>query len=306
MTDDNLPDIIANVKRSEPFIRLPRWVRRLLKIRAIDSTEYVILTTVIDLEYQKQHAPTKTVLSREIEGEVPFSRKHVQETLRSLVEKRLVLRVKRGHYATNLVCDCNPQVTNQEEEQPATCYPQVTNQEEEQPATCYPQVTTKLPTGNNEVTHRLQLKSNEQLPEQVKGASKNKNKSGARVRSRSEPTGSQRTPRAVKPKPPPDPNVKICIDMFARLHQELRDSEYFVSWAKDGALFKTLLKTFPPETLEVRMRAFFTDQEDWLNNKPRDVGMFAKRINRYLPAGNTSVRHTERPFQAIPPVTLEG
>jgi len=80
-----------------------------------------------------------------------------------------------------------------------------------------------------------------------------------------------------------DPRVKVFIDWFANIFEKKFKMKYVVTnGAKTGSQVKNLLRsnlTF--EELQLKALMFFTDEDEWLDDKSRDMGMFMSRLNKY-------------------------
>ena len=88
---------------------------------------------------------------------------------------------------------------------------------------------------------------------------------------------------ASKTKAPPNPDVNAFKKYACDHYLKKFDVELYVNHGKDGKLTKELLKTFSLAELQRRWNLFLNDEDSWLDDKARDIGMFSNRINRYVP-----------------------
>jgi len=89
---------------------------------------------------------------------------------------------------------------------------------------------------------------------------------------------------ASKTKAPPNPDVNAFKKYACDHYLKKFDIELFVNHGKDGKLIRNLLKTFSLAELQRRWNLFLNDEDSWLDDKARDIGMFSSRINRYVPS----------------------
>ena len=77
--------------------------------------------------------------------------------------------------------------------------------------------------------------------------------------------------------------TKPLITHFCIKYNDIFSKPYIPSYSKDGACIKRLLShglTF--EVISGAMDRFLTDDDVWLANKGRTIGIFTSRINQYI------------------------
>lgn len=76
---------------------------------------------------------------------------------------------------------------------------------------------------------------------------------------------------------------------FYAEYQKSFDVPYHPSWAKDGAIFKDLLKTIPEDRLKFLIKSFFNNTDTFILNAGYTVGVFKSQINKLrLPGGSST------------------
>jgi len=127
----------------------------------------------------------------------------------------------------------------------------------------------ELAGGANSTLHKLDLTELDQLKETTQRSSS--------------VSKDNHSNNGKNPKKPADPRVKQLIDYFCTAYQQRLDSKYIVSKGKDGQHFKDILaESLSPETLQGCIDLFLVDTDQYLDDKPRSIGMFRARINNYL------------------------
>jgi hypothetical protein len=81
-------------------------------------------------------------------------------------------------------------------------------------------------------------------------------------------------------KPPPDPRVKAYVTWFTETYPTYRHGAiYHPVWAKDSALVKDLLASFPPERLQLLAKLLWKTEDDWISETDRGIGILHNRIS---------------------------
>jgi len=106
------------------------------------------------------------------------------------------------------------------------------------------------------------------------------------------PTPSPKKP--PKPKKATDPRVKEFIDWFSAAWQATHGTKYLVEGAKDGKLTKRMLETLSLDDLKARARKMMADDDQWVSENGRTIGILAVKLNKYAVEASDGLTDEQR------------
>lgn len=96
-----------------------------------------------------------------------------------------------------------------------------------------------------------------------------------------------------------DPRIKILIDHYYNLFQSKFDEKPNINGAKDGALFKDLLKKYDEDKIKALLIAFFEIDDKFIQQSGYTVGVFANQVNRLLTWARTPINQKKDKFRLL-------
>lgn len=105
------------------------------------------------------------------------------------------------------------------------------------------------------------------------------------------------TPKKKNPsgvKKTPDPKVKEFIIFAQTTFESLFKLPLQVDYKKDGALVKSLLKTYSLELLQGFWMQFINSKDDFILKAGKSIGVFKSQINKLISGGLTFTKDQQR------------
>ena len=91
-------------------------------------------------------------------------------------------------------------------------------------------------------------------------------------------------------------HTQDCLKYFYASYKTVLGSEYVANFAKDGSLFKSMLRVLPPEVIKSRIDTFFKSEDKFIQEAGYTTGVFASQINKLIRSEGSELNRIRAQF----------